>query len=159
VAEVALRHISLLSAVFLAVVFLFAGIDKIFHFGGFVNALASYAVVPAVLARYLAVPVILSELWVGLGLLVPRWRRLAALAAAALLSVFTVALIGNLYFSPGSLCGCWFTITLGRTTHMHVAQNVVLLALAVSVWLDERRSRRPQGAAAGPRSEPLPGEA
>jgi uncharacterized membrane protein YphA (DoxX/SURF4 family) len=133
-----LKKISLLSAVFLAVVFLFAGIDKIFHFDGFVNALASYAVVPTAMARYLALPVILSELWVGAGLLVPRWRRTAALAAAVLLAVFTVALVSNLYFSPGSICGCWFTITLGRTTRMHVIQNVVLLALAVSVWLDYR---------------------
>lgn len=147
-----MKNVSLLSAVFLAVVFLFAGIDKIFHFGGFVNALASYAVVPAAVARYLALPVVLSELWVGVGLLVPRWRRTAALAAAVLLAVFTVALIGNLYFSPGSICGCWFTITLGRTTRMHVAQNVVLLALAVSVWLDYRGR-----AAAALRSEPLPG--
>jgi uncharacterized membrane protein YphA (DoxX/SURF4 family) len=147
-----LKKISLLSAVFLAVVFLFAGIDKVFHFDGFVNALASYAVVPTAVARYLALPVILSELWVGAGLLVPRWRRTAALAAAVLLAIFTVALISNLYFSPGSICGCWFTITLGRTTRMHVAQNVVLLALAVSVWLDTR-------AAAGLRSEPLPGGA
>lgn len=147
-----MKKISLLSAVFLAVVFLFAGIDKVFHFDGFVNALASYAVVPTAVARYLALPVILSELWVGAGLLVPRWRRTAALAAAVLLAIFTVALISNLYFSPGSICGCWFTITLGRTTRMHVAQNVVLLALAVSVWLDTR-------AAAGLRSEPLPGGA
>lgn len=147
-----MKKISLLSAVFLAVVFLFAGIDKVFHFDGFVNALASYAVVPTAVARYLALPVILSELWVGVGLLVPRWRRTAALAAAVLLAIFTVALISNLYFSPGSICGCWFTITLGRTTRMHVAQNVVLLALAVSVWLDTR-------ATAGLRSEPLPGGA
>ncbi|MBW8875756.1 MAG: DoxX family membrane protein [Acidobacteria bacterium] len=137
-----MKHVSLLSAVFLAVVFVFAGSDKIFHFDGFVNALSSYAVVPAAVARYLALPVVLSELWVGLGLLIPRWRRTAALAAAVLLAVFTVALIGNLYFSPGSICGCWFTLTLGRSTRLHVLQNVVLLALAVSVWLDDRAMPR-----------------
>jgi uncharacterized membrane protein YphA (DoxX/SURF4 family) len=140
--EVALKQISLLSTVFLAVVFLFAGIDKVFHFGGFVTALASYAVVPAAVARYLALPVILSELWVGVGLLIPRWRPTAALAAALLLAVFTVALAVNLVYSPGSLCGCWFTITLGRSTRLHVLQNVVLLALAVSVWLDYRSVAR-----------------
>ncbi|HEX4960533.1 MAG TPA: MauE/DoxX family redox-associated membrane protein [Thermoanaerobaculia bacterium] len=145
-----MKHVSLLSAIFLAVVFVFAGIDKIFHFDGFVNALASYAVVPAAVARYLALPVVLSELWVGVGLLVPRWRRTASLAAAVLLAVFTAALIGNLYFSPGSICGCWFTITLGRSTHLHVVQNLVLLALALSVWLDYR-------AAARRLDEPLPG--
>jgi uncharacterized membrane protein YphA (DoxX/SURF4 family) len=133
-----LKHISILSAVFLALIFVFAGIDKIFHFDGFVNALASYAVVPTAVARYLALPVVLSELWVGASLLIPRWRRTAALAGAVLLAIFTVALIGNLYFSPGSICGCWFTLTLGRSTRLHVLQNVVLLALAVSVWLDYR---------------------
>ncbi|HEX3551807.1 MAG TPA: MauE/DoxX family redox-associated membrane protein [Thermoanaerobaculia bacterium] len=133
-----MKHISILSAVFLALIFVFAGIDKIFHFDGFVNALASYAVVPTAVARYLALPVVLSELWVGASLLIPRWRRTAALAGAVLLAIFTVALIGNLYFSPGSICGCWFTLTLGRSTRLHVLQNVVLLALAVSVWLDYR---------------------
>jgi uncharacterized membrane protein YphA (DoxX/SURF4 family) len=137
-----LKHVSILSAVFLALVFLFAGIDKIFHFDGFVNALASYAVVPTAVARYLALPVILSELWVGLGLLTPRWRRTAALAAASLLAVFTIALAVNLIYSPGSVCGCWFTITLGRSTRLHVLQNVVLLALAVSVWFDYRSTAR-----------------
>lgn len=139
-----MRHISLLSAIFLALVFLSAGIDKIFHFDGFINALATYVVVPAAAARYLALPVILSEIWVGLGLLVPRWRRTAALAAAVLLAVFTVALVVNLHHSPGSVCGCWFTLTLGRATRLHVLQNVILLTLDLSVWLDQRSAARPR---------------
>jgi uncharacterized membrane protein YphA (DoxX/SURF4 family) len=143
VQEVILKQIALLSAVFLAVVFLFAGIDKVFHYDGFVNALASYAVVPTAVARFLALPVIFCELWVAVGLLVSPWRRRAALSAAVLLAIFTVALAVNLYVSPGSVCGCWFTITLGRSTRLHVLQNVVLLALAVSVWFDSRSVPHP----------------
>jgi len=79
--------------------------------------------VPTAVAGYVALALILTELWVALGLLVPSWRAAAALAAAVLLTVFSVAVAINLYHSPASVCGCWFTITLGRGTRLHVLQN------------------------------------
>ena len=141
------RLISILSVGFLALVFLFAGIDKALHFDGFVSALASYAAMPTGVAGYVALPLILTELWVALGLLVPSWRAAAALSAAVLLTVFSVAVAINLYYSPASVCGCWFTITLGRGTRLHVLQNLVLLALAVSVWFDYRNAVKAKAAA------------
>jgi uncharacterized membrane protein YphA (DoxX/SURF4 family) len=129
-----------LSLVFLAALFLFAGVDKLFHYGGFVKALDGYVLVPEGLERHLAMPVILAELLVGAGLLLKAWRTPASLLAAILLSVFTVALAVNQRYAPGVECGCWFTVTLGKATSSHILQNVLLLGLAVSVWLDERRS-------------------
>lgn len=129
-----------LSLVFLAVLFLFAGLDKLFHYGGFVKALGVYVLVPDGLERFLALPVILAELLAGAGLLIKVWRAPAALLAAVLLSAFTVALAVNQVYAPGAECGCWFTVTLGKATSSHILQNVLLLGLAVSIWLDERRA-------------------
>lgn len=135
-----MKIVRALSLVFLAALFLFAGVDKLFHYGGFVKALGGYVLVPEGLERHLAMPVILAELLVGVGLLLKAWRAPASLLAAILLFVFTVALAVNQRYAPGVECGCWFTVTLGKATSSHILQNVLLLGLAVSVWLDERRS-------------------
>ncbi len=135
-----MKVVRALSLVFLAALFLYAGIDKLFHYGGFVKALGNYVLVPEGLERFLALPVILAELLAGAGLLIKAWRAPASLLAALLLFVFTVALAVNQRYAPGVECGCWFTVTLGKATSSHILQNVLLLGLAVSVWLDERRS-------------------
>lgn len=41
-----LKHLDKAIIFFLAVIFLFSGIDKIFHYEGFVNALRNYVLVP-----------------------------------------------------------------------------------------------------------------
>jgi uncharacterized membrane protein len=132
-----------LSLAFLAALFLYAGIDKAFHYGGFVKALGGYVVVPDGAERFFALPVILAELMVGAGLLLRPWRASAALAGAVLLAVFTVALAINQKVAPGAECGCWFTVTLGKATPSHIGQNLVLLGLALSIWLDERKGHDP----------------
>ncbi|MGI0014947.1 MAG: MauE/DoxX family redox-associated membrane protein, partial [Nitrososphaera sp.] len=120
------------------VVFLFTVIDKLFHYNAFLNALASYVLMPPAIAPYLALPIILSELWVGVGMLIKPWREGAALTAASLLSIFTLALILNYFYKPGAICGCWFTITLGTATEIHITQNFVMLGLALTVWWLDR---------------------
>lgn len=127
-----------LSLLLLSALFLYAGIDKAFHYGGFVKALGGYVIVPDGLERHLALPLILSEILIGCGLLLRSWRPAASLLAAGMLAVFTVALAVNQYYAPGVECGCWFTITLGRATTSHILQNVVLFGLAISIWMDER---------------------
>lgn len=118
----------------LAVIFLFSAVDKLLHYGGFVNALRSYIVVPRGWAPYLSVPVIAAELMVGVGLLVRPWRRPAALTAAIVLAIFTTALGLNRLLGGRGICGCWFTITLARGGTMHVVQNLIMLTLALALW-------------------------
>ncbi|HWN42820.1 MAG TPA: MauE/DoxX family redox-associated membrane protein [Thermoanaerobaculia bacterium] len=133
-----MKTVRAISLVFLAALFLYAGVDKLFHYDGFVKALGGYVLVPEGLERHLALPVILAEILVGAGLLLKPWRAPASLLAAILLFVFTVALAVNQRYAPGVECGCWFTVTLGKATSSHILQNVLLLGLALSIWLDER---------------------
>lgn len=122
----------------LVAIFLFSGVDKILHYDGFLNALRNYVVVPRGTAPYFAIPVIAVELMIGVGLLIPAWRRAAALTAAAILAVFTVALGLNHLYGGRGICGCWFTLTLAKSTGMHVLQNLLLLGLSLSIWWTER---------------------
>lgn len=125
----------------LVAVFLFSGLDKIFHYEGFVNALSNYVLVPFGLAPFLAAPVIAIELLIGIGLLLKRWRADAALLATAMLLLFTVALCLNYLYGSRGICGCWFTITLAESTELHLAQNLMLAALSFLIWWDARKDR------------------
>jgi len=136
--DLPMKTVRLISLLFLAALFLYASVDKALHFGGFVKALAGYVIVPDGGERFLALPLVLSELLVGVGLLIKPWRSSAALLATVLLSTFTLALVVNQRYAPGAECGCWFTVTLGRATGSHIVQNLLLLGLSLSLWLDER---------------------
>ena len=118
----------------LAAIFLFSGIDKAFHYEGFVNAVRDYVLVPPGGAPYLALPVILAEILTGIGLLLPAWRRPAATSAVLLLVTFTAALGLNHVYGNRGVCGCWFTITLAKSSGHHIAQNLLLALLAAMTW-------------------------
>lgn len=129
----------------LAAIFLFSGIDKMVHYEGFMNALRNYVLVPKGSASLLATPLIIIELMIGLGLMIRPWRASAALTAALTLAVFSAAIGLNYFYGGRGICGCWFTITLANSTGMHIAQNLLLLALALTVWW-EARPAAPRGA-------------
>lgn len=135
---------------FLAAIFLFSGLDKIFHYQGFVNALRDYVLVPRGTAPYFSMPLIGVELLVGVGLLLKPWRRQAALTAAGLLALFTLAIALNYHYGGRGICGCWFTITLSKSTGMHLAQNILFFCLALQIWMDARAVERRQTPAPAP---------
>ncbi len=151
-----MRLISLASAWFLSLVFLYAGIDKAVHYDGFVNALGSYSLVPSSLAPGLAPTLIALEIVVGLGLLLPSRRGGAALAGAVTLCAFTAALVVNLIVAPGSVCGCWFSVTLAQSDGGHILLNLIFLSLALTIWAQHRMRRHPNDATPG---NPNPGNA
>lgn len=139
-----MRLISFASSAFLALVFLYAGLDKAAHYDGFVNAIGSYALVPDWMAPGLAPMIIGLELIIGLGLLLPARRFQAALAGALTLAAFTSALAVNLVVAPGSVCGCWFSITLAQSDEAHIALNLILATLALTLWWEGRNKPQTQ---------------
>lgn len=144
-----MRLISTASAYFLSLVFIYAGLDKVVHYDGFINALSSYAVVPSIIAPGLAPGIILLEILIGVALLLPSRRAPAALGAALTLAAFTTALVVNLLVAPGSVCGCWFSITLAESDGGHITLNLILLGLALTLWGQARESRKPADGASG----------
>ncbi len=124
----------------LSLLFLLAGADKIAHYDGFVNALRNYSLVPRGSAPILAPCVILVEVLVGAGLWWRPWRARVLVTAACLLGLFSVALGINLLDGNRGICGCWFTITLGQSTWMHITQNLILAALSLCLLWEETRA-------------------
>lgn len=136
-----MKRLDGLIVLLLSVVFLFAAVDKALHYQSFVKALQSYVIMPRGTAPLLAVPVIAAELVIGVGLLLGAWRRAAAMAAAVTLVVFAAVLGLNQFYGGPSVCGCWFTITLAKSSKLHMVQNLAMAALAVCIWWDGHISR------------------
>lgn len=123
----------------LAGVLLVSGIDKLFHYEGFTNALDNYVLVPLGWAPFLALPIIAVEILAGLGLLLPRWRSKAAGLAAVAITCFTLAIAVNYSVGERGICGCWFTVTLAKGTTTHILQNLLLIALAILICVESRK--------------------
>ena len=137
----AMRKLNRAIPFFLSLIFLFSGLDKLLHYNGFLNALRDYVLVPRGTAHLFALPVILVELAIGIGLLWKPWRGAAALSAAILLGLFAAVLTINHYYGGRGICGCWFTITLARGTVSHIGQNLLMMYLAASVWWELRQQQ------------------
>lgn len=122
---------------FLVLVFAFAGLDKAAHIHGFINALDGYVVLPFPVGSILAPFIIAAELAIAAGLVVKRWRRIAASQAAGLMILFTLALAVNRLRGAEKICGCWFSINTAQG-NVHFVFNAILIALCLIVWASEK---------------------
>ncbi len=127
----------------LAAVFIYAGVVKLHDPATFATEIINYRLWPG-LAPYLAVTLPGVEVVVGAALLVPdsTWRSAAAVAAVALLGVFTGAVLAAVVRHIDVRCGC-FGEASGPVTWLTVGRDALLLAGAAGVVLLSRATARP----------------
>jgi hypothetical protein len=130
--RLAASHYSLVGAAVLSILLIIASSDQLRHFQGFLEALRAYAALPRGPETKIAILIIVAELVLAAGLLHPRYRRLASLAAAVLLGCLTLIVGLNLLFTPSSTCGTWYTLTLGKPTVGNVLQGLLFIGLALA---------------------------
>ncbi|MCX7630446.1 MAG: methylamine utilization protein MauE [Geminicoccaceae bacterium] len=118
----------------LLAVFALALPGKLRDFEAFVGTVRNYRLLPAVLARPVALGIVAAELSVLLGLLLPWTRSAAAALAASLLALFACAVAVNLARGRRGIdCGCFRTLLRERLSWWHVARNGFLCAAALFV--------------------------
>lgn len=129
---------------FVAGLFGFSALDKLAHLHGFISALDNFRILPIPMGFVLAPVIIAAEATIAIGLVKHSWRRLAALCAAALMSLFTTALIANRALGGRGTCGCWFSINMAEG-NLHLLLNALIIGLSLLVW----RASIPKQAGAG----------
>lgn len=110
------------------------GIGKLLDLPGFAAVLGEYRLLPAALLWPAAVGMTALELGIALGLMLRRWRRRAALAAAALAAVNGAVLVLTLWrgLALGN-CGC-FGVFLARPLRWtSPLEDLALVVLALLV--------------------------
>lgn len=116
----------------LGVMFLVAGVGKVFDPLSFISALGSYGV-PEALRAPIAMVLPALEVLVG-GMLVAGWATRAAAAAAAGLMVLFIAAIGyGVWLGTLEECGC-FGPFIQRSPRDAALIDLAMLAVAAALW-------------------------
>jgi len=122
---------------FLGLILLYAALGKILHLQSFLMALSSYVVVPQGAERYIALVVIVLELWCGFCLLCGQWLRNTLASALVLLSVYTVVLVINYIHNPSMACGGVFTVTLGPGDQINIVNHLSMAVVTFLLWREK----------------------
>lgn len=123
-------------ATIVGLAFVAAGISKAVTVTDFAGAIASYEMVDDRITPALAVYLPWLEIYTGLVLPLPAWRRTAGAVAAVLLLAFSVVLAVAWSQGRSGECGCGGVVSM--TVPAALARNLVLLGL---VGLAVRGSR------------------
>jgi uncharacterized membrane protein YphA (DoxX/SURF4 family) len=122
--------------IFLGVVFLFAGYDKILHPQAFAQAVYNYQILPDAAVNLAALVLPWLELLLGMCLLAGFWLPGATVLSSGLLTVFIGALLFNQIRGLDIYCGCFSTETTeGPAGLWIVGRDIIFLAISVYVML------------------------
>ncbi len=148
------RRLEILARIFLGLVFLVFGLDKIPHPDAFARAISNYRLLPDGLVNLLAVTLPAVECLCGLLLLTGQWVRSAALVTACLLVIFLGAVGISLARGLDIHCGC-LNAESGRKIGLKlIAEDLLMFAAAVFLVL-RAGDGVGRGALLGRRPEPL----
>jgi hypothetical protein len=128
--------LSIAARLFLALVFLTAGIAKARDQPGFRQALSEFGV-PAVLVKRLAVLIPALELGIVAGLLIPAWVGYGALGALAMLLIFFLGVSVALLRKRQPDCHCFGQLEAARAGRVTLVRIALLASLAG--WLAAHR--------------------
>src|ERR1700729_266269 len=128
---------ALISRIFLAAVFLVAGIAKLRDFAGTRHAVEEFGAPPN-LAGPFAVTLVVTELIVSVALLPAVTASGGTLAALLLLVLFTGVIAVNLSKGRAPQCHCFGQMQSTPISWTTIVRNLVLSGVAVMAWMGSR---------------------
>lgn len=127
----------------LAAIFLYAGLVKLFDPAALALSIVRFQLVPLALVHSIALALPPLELICGCALLVGRWKRQAAFGISAMCTAFLIALISAAFRGLEVDCTCFGSATSVPLWQL-IARDVMLLAAAGAIYLQQVRSRSPR---------------
>jgi putative oxidoreductase len=129
-------YVVLAVALLLAAVFTYAGVVKVGDPLQFADSIAAFAILPTVFINLLALGLPPFEIVCGLLLIVPRTRRIGALAVALISAAFFSALLSALVRGLTLDCGCFGSGPPSRPRMwVELGLDVLLFSAASCVYL------------------------
>lgn len=119
-------------------VFIAASVDKLIHPAGFAQAIFHYRILPLELLHPVALLLPMTELVLGLALVLGVARRGAALLAGLLTVIFLAAIVTALARGLDISCGCFHTEGGHSVGLSLLFRDVALLALTLPPLLARR---------------------
>jgi len=128
--------------IILAVVFIYASIDKIMHPHDFAKAVFNYQILPDYLINITAIFLPWLELILGICLLVNFWMNGASLTAFLLMLVFMAAISFNLMRGLDVGCGCFSSTTEEGMTALTLLRDILFFVMSLGLVTTMIRQNR-----------------
>jgi uncharacterized membrane protein YphA (DoxX/SURF4 family) len=121
----------------LAIIFFYAGIEKIINPGDFAVAIYNYQLLPDCAINLSAIFLPWLEVFIAASLVAGIYTRGAALISALLFLTFATALTINLVRGLDISCGC-FGASSGNISWLYLERDLSLFCLSVFVLIYDR---------------------
>jgi len=133
------QYLLFLFRVIVGLIFIYSGIIKIIDTQGFSNSIYNYKLLPDLLINFLAVILPWIELITGLLLLLGITIKENALIINALLIIFIIAIIINLFRGLDINCGCFGTGNGTKIGLTKLIENFLLLIMGILLMIFDSR--------------------
>ena len=120
--------------IYLALVFILSGLDKINDLQTFSNSIMNYKILPIYLVNILAIVIPWIEVITGAFLLLGIYIKENSLIAFSLLIVFTIAILSAVVRGLDIECGCMGTSDGQRVGLLKIIENLALTQIFPSGW-------------------------
>lgn len=125
------RYVLLVSRSVLAIVFIFASLDKLVMPEAFASSIQGYALLPLPIVNLVALIIPWVELLCGLHLITGVRIRSSAALLVLLLGVFTIAMASALFRGLTIDCGCFGKAYATPVSWTRVAEDIGLIVLGL----------------------------
>jgi uncharacterized membrane protein YphA (DoxX/SURF4 family) len=117
-----------------------AGVFKISSFPEFVFSIYQFDLLPVPFISYFAVLIIAIEVTGGFLLLFGIWRKQISIIFILLLSLFTAAMLINLFKEKTIDCGCFGPLLPNQIGWWSLVRNVILIALLYCIYEGDKKA-------------------
>ena len=117
----------------LAIVFIYASIDKIIHPQPFAQAVFNHQVLPEALINIIAIVLPWMEFILGISLLFNVWMHGASTLTAGLMLIFFSTITFNLLRGLDVGCGCFSSSTEESMDSLTFIRDMIFLCLSLSL--------------------------
>ena len=132
------KHLLLLIRIFIGLVFLYSGIQKIADASGFANAIENYRLFPLFTINLLAITIPWLELITGLFLIFGIYIKESTTIINSLLIFFIIFIITALIRKLNIECGCFGTLDNQKVGIQKIIENLILLLLGYFLFRTEK---------------------
>ncbi len=132
------KYFLLLSRIIIALVFIFAGIEKISNPESFAVSIENYRLFPIFSINIFALIVPWIEVFAGVLLLFNSYVKESSFLINSLLVFFIAIIIVAIIRGLDIECGCFGTMDAQKAGFSKIAENITLLILGINVYIQQK---------------------
>lgn len=129
-----------ITKVFIGLIFVLSGIEKIADPAGFSDAIANYKLMPNFVINFFAISIPWIELISGILLIFNQYIKENAFIYISLMSIFTIMVLIAVLRGLDIDCGCFGTQNVQAVGITKIIENLALIILGVYVFIYNDKS-------------------